>query len=137
MARAHVRDLLENELVGRHVLLVDDDQTVRQMLSTILGRLGLVVLPAENAQAALAIFDKFKNDIELAICDFMMPGMPGDELFALLRQAKPELKGLMVTGLPPADCLRTFRAAGVDGYLAKPFGIDELEQALRRVLALA
>jgi two-component system, cell cycle sensor histidine kinase and response regulator CckA len=99
------------------LLLVDDDQAVRDVIASILRRAGHDVTVAPGAQQAIAATQSASFD--LLVTDVVMPGMSGIELARELRQAAPSLKVLLLSGYPG----KYAQAAGDDPsalYLAKP-----------------
>jgi signal transduction histidine kinase len=104
------------------ILLVDDDNEVREVTRAMLHELGHVVLEAGSGGAALDIFQR-ETGIDLLIVDFAMPGMNGAEVARLAHARQPDLPVLFVTGFADRGGL-----AGVDDafIVGKPFHYDEL-----------
>ena len=122
----------------RHLLVVDDDDRIRELLRAFLRRRGFRVSVAAGAEAARRLLDAL--DFDLAILDVMMPGEDGLSLVAWLR-SRPGRTGrlpvLMLTARgDPEDRIEGLRR-GADDYLPKPFEPEELvlriEAILRRV----
>jgi CheY-like chemotaxis protein len=116
---------------GASILLVDDDNAVREVTRAILHELGYRVLEAGSGGAALDLLDRDPS-IDLMIVDFAMPGMNGAELARLARGKRPTLPILFVTGF--AD-----RAALADiseyRFVTKPFVNDDLAKSVHVALA--
>jgi two-component system OmpR family response regulator len=105
------------------ILVVDDDISIRQMLSLGLRQEGYEVQTAENGEAALKIIPEF--DPQVIILDIMMPGMDGYELC----EAIPEISGasmIMLTAKDTSNDIVKGLRLGAHDYLAKPFHFDEL-----------
>jgi PAS domain S-box-containing protein len=113
------------------VLAVEDDPVVRTLLRSMLEHLGYRVLIAADAQEALALDRSLEGPLDLLLTDVIMPGLSGRELASRLREARPGLKVLLVSGYVPRDGQRP--AAGHE-FLPKPFTIDVLAARLRTVL---
>lgn len=114
-----------------HVLVVDDDRRLRELLSRYLAENGFRVTTAENAADARA---RLKGlDFDLLIVDVMMPGESGLDLTADLR-AKSAVPILMLTAMGEADDRIAGLERGADDYLAKPFEPRELVLRIRRIL---
>ncbi len=115
----------------RHLLVVDDDDRIRDLLRRFLVRAGFRVTVAEDAAAARRLFESFSFD--LAVVDVMMPGEDGFSLTAWLRKrtAVPILI-LTARGLP-GDRIEGL-SLGADDYLAKPFEPQELLLRIEAVL---
>jgi len=113
---------------GMTALVVDDNQGLRRMVAACLQRIGLAIIEAENGRQAYDFFTKNPKRIDLAIVDFDMPVMRGDEFIHLIRQL-PEGEHLPLFTLSsssgPKVVLHMFRAGATD-YLVKPFPAEEL-----------
>lgn len=117
---------------GRQVLVVDDDNAVREVTSLLLAQLGYRVIEAGSGGAALEVLDQHE-DIDLLVVDFAMPGMNGAEVAKEARARRPSLPILFVTGYADTAALSD---PGEEGVLRKPFREDELAAKLRSVLRL-
>jgi two-component system KDP operon response regulator KdpE len=116
------------------ILLIDDDATLRELLSDHLSRSGYRVQSAASGQAGLRLFEKYRPD--LIILDLMMPDMDGWEVCRQLR-AKSTISIIMLTAKgEEIDKLHGFRL-GVDDYVTKPFSFAELAARVGAVLARA
>jgi two-component system chemotaxis response regulator CheY len=116
------------------VFLVDDSPTILASLSGILGKAGLAVDTAENAEAALA---KLRPGpaLRLIITDYHMPGMNGVELIREVRKLAPYrfLPILMLTTESEQARRDEARAAGATGWMVKPVAADKLLAVLQQV----
>jgi signal transduction histidine kinase len=115
---------------GATILLVDDDNQVREVTRAMLHELGHQVLEAASGGAALDILHR-ESGVELLIIDFAMPGMNGADLARRVRLAQPTLPILFATGFADRAAL-----AGVDEtrIIGKPFGDDELAEKIALAL---
>lgn len=109
------------------VLLVDDDERVREILGEQLRDLGLEVTVAEDAEHALAWLEQAGNCPEFVLTDFSMPGLDGMELLTALRRRWPAIKGAIMTGNPPDRLAR--RAISVP-IVHKPIDLPDLKRLL-------
>ncbi|HEX4554324.1 MAG TPA: response regulator [Xanthobacteraceae bacterium] len=116
---------------GASILLVDDDNAVREVTRAMLHELGYAVLEAGSGGAALDVLSR-EPKIDLMIVDFAMPGMNGAEVARQVQAKRPSLPILFVTGFSDRSGM-----AGVDEayILAKPFVYDELASKVRFCLA--
>jgi len=116
---------------GASILLVDDDNAVREVTRAMLHELGYAVLEAGSGGAALDVLAR-EPKIDLMIVDFAMPGMNGAEVARQAHAKRPSLPILFVTGFSDRSGM-----AGVDEahILAKPFVYDELASKVRFCLA--
>lgn len=114
-----------------HILLVDDDKRIRDLLSRLLRENGYRVSAAANAMDARNCLSGL--DFDLIILDVMMPGETGVELAASLRETS-EVPILMLTARAEADDRIAGLEAGVDDYLSKPFEPRELMLRMAAIL---
>ena len=105
------------------VLLVDDDEDVRETSAEMLEELGYVVLQAESGYEALSILDR-SPDLDVLVTDVRMPGMTGLELSAEALSRRRDLRVILISGFFRPQAL-TCR------FLQKPFRTHELEAAIR------
>jgi two-component system phosphate regulon response regulator OmpR len=122
----------------RHLLVVDDDDRIRELLRQYLGRAGFRATGAADAAAARRMLELF--DVDLVVLDVMMPGESGLELTRWLR-AQTGRKGrtpvLMLTARGQADDRIEGLSLGVDDYLPKPFEPQELLLRIEAILRRA
>jgi len=116
-----------------HLLIVDDDASMRILTRRMLSRMGLTQLvEADSGAQALQLLAT--APVDLVICDWNMPAMSGMELFARARLLKPDLLFLMVTGRADAESHAAARKAGVAAFLVKPIAAPELKIQLTHLL---
>src|SRR5436309_15069394 len=112
------------------VLVVDDDEGVRQLVVMILQQKGHHILWAANGLEALMVYSSYRLNVDLVLTDIDMPQMNGIELAARIRARDPSRRILLMTGRG-AD-----KFQGADGYpmLAKPFVPAQLIRAVEEIL---
>jgi len=122
-----------------HVLLIDDDELLRDTLLQFLELDGHAVSGAASAEEGLAKFGAGAT-IDLVITDILMPGMDGARLIVELRRRRPQVPIVAISGgrrvLSPEFSLQTALLAGATCQLAKPFSRHELQSALRHALSV-
>jgi two-component system phosphate regulon response regulator OmpR len=119
---------------GRHILIVDDDDRIRDLLKTYLARSGFRVTGAADAAAARRLVEHISFD--LMVVDVMMPGEDGLSLTRWVRGARPTpVLILTARGLP--DERIAGLSAGADDYLSKPFEPQELLLRIEAILRRA
>ena len=118
---------------GETVLLVEDEDKLRDVGQEILEPLGYRVLVAANGLEALEAHRSAER-VDMVITDVMMPGMGGRELMRELRRVDPHLRGVMITGYALAEDLETLATEGIAKNVPKPFDIDTMGEAVRRAL---
>lgn len=99
------------------VLIAEDDQAVRELLSRTLGLSGMTVLLAEDAQNALQIAATYAGTIDLLVTDIQMPGMNGVDLARELKRMRPDIPVLLISGY--ADGIAILQVGWF--FLKKPF----------------
>lgn len=114
------------------VLLVDDEEGVRNVARRVLERSGYRVISAASPLEAIALFNEHGAGIDLLLTDVTMPVMNGRELADALLGARPNLPVLFMSG-HSYDALRQ-RTGGEFALLNKPFGPEELSRAVRERL---
>jgi CheY-like chemotaxis protein len=112
------------------VLVVDDDEGVREIVSEQLRDLGLKVTVAVDAEHALALLERKRKLPEFVLTDFTMPGLDGMELLAAVRERWPGIKGAIMTGNPQERLER--RLADVP-IVHKPLDLPDLKRLLAGV----
>ena len=119
---------------GETVLLVEDEETVRRLLSLILRRCGYQVLEASSGQEALDIFSRRAPEIQVVLTDMVMPNMSGRELGERLQTLRPDTKIIYMSGYTD-DVLRGAGALSPGmSFLAKPLRPEVLTVRIREVL---
>ena len=116
------------------VLLVEDDASVRSLLRDVLADAGYSVLASGSAREAAAIAARQEGKIDLLLCDVVLPGGSGHALHRTLREQRPHLPVLYLSGYTDDELQRAGLPEGVP-LVRKPLGGDELLLAVRNVLA--
>lgn len=117
-----------------HVLVVDDEKVMRELMALTLERLGYAVTAVGDGPSALALLEE--THFDLVVLDIVLPGMDGLEVLNELRTfcAVPVV---MLTSLNrPEDIVRGFEA-GADNYITKPFNFKEVEARIKAILRRA
>ncbi|MCF8108048.1 MAG: PAS domain S-box protein [Desulfohalobiaceae bacterium] len=116
------------------VLLVEDELSVRRTARKVLDRFGYTVLDAPNAEKAQSVFAERQGEIHLLLTDVVMPGMNGQELAGILREQKPDLKVLYMSGYTDLAVVRNGSLSKQAPFLQKPFTPEGLVRKVREVL---
>jgi PAS domain S-box-containing protein len=116
------------------VLLVEDEVGVRRIAKRILERHGFVVLEASDGSEALAIAQAFEAPIHLVLSDAAMPGLTGAETVRRLREQRPNLKAVFMSGYTDDEVLRRGIISSAVPFIEKPFDAQELAQIVRQTL---
>ena len=119
---------------GETVLLVEDEQAVRELTGRILTENGYRVIDAEDGRRARVLYDHLQGEIDLLLSDVVMPGMSGPQVAEELRGLRPDLRVLYMSG-HAGDVLDHHGLAGEElPLLAKPFDRNRLLSGVRAAL---
>lgn len=116
------------------ILVVEDNEAVRNLVERRLTKLNYRVLAATNGNEALKLFEDNYDKIRLVITDLVMPGMGGIELSRMLRAKNPSLKIIALSGYPLGSEKEDFLPAGIVECIHKPFQGQILAKAVSRAL---
>lgn len=129
------RRVAAQEPVGGTILLVEDEPSLRDLLSDYLRSGGFKIIAAENGQDGLAKAKTYNGPIHLVITDVVMPGMGGRELADCLRTSHPATPVLFMSGYTDDSAVRRGVSERPDHYIEKPFKLNSLARKVREVLA--
>jgi two-component system, cell cycle sensor histidine kinase and response regulator CckA len=116
------------------ILLVEDEDGVRKLLNFILSRRGYQVLEAASGEDALAIFEQRGHEVHLVLTDMVMPKMSGRQLAERLRQARPDLPVIYMSGYTDDVLVKTGALGPGMSFLQKPLRPDVLAAKVREAL---
>ena len=115
------------------ILVVDDSEPVREICGRMLGRLGHEMIAAADASEALTVYDIAQPDAVLL--DVGLPDRSGLDVLVDLRDANPDVRVAMLTAERERAVVLRALELGVRDYLVKPFALERLQEAVRRLLA--
>jgi PAS domain S-box-containing protein len=115
------------------ILLAEDEDGVREVVGRMLERLGFRVLPAEDGVAALEALDRSDHTVTAVLLDVSMPRMGGSEALRQIRERRPELPVVLMSGYTEQEVTSKLldNSAGAVGFLQKPFLPEDLARVLR------
>ncbi len=119
---------------GQTILVVEDNTILRKVLMESLETLDYRVLGATNGQKALVMLEQHGDEIDLLLCDVVMPVMGGKALLYALRQRGLTIPVIMLTGHPLKKEMEKLRAQGMADWLPKPPELEELAKVVYRAL---
>ena len=108
-------------------LVVDDEECVRTVTELVLATFGFDTVAVGDGEAALAIFVADPDRFDFVLLDLVMPGLSGKQVLARLREIRPELRVLLVSGYSDNDSASPFASDGFTAFLQKPFTREALE----------
>ncbi len=114
----------------RRVLIIDDEKDLLDILQAALEAEGFKIHVASSGKEGLGIFDRSWRDIDLVLLDYIMPEMTGDLVFDCMRQINPDVRVMLLSGSADQVANKMF-AAGLRGYIRKPFYLDDVIQRVR------
>ena len=120
---------------SRKVLLVDDEEMVLDLGRAILQRLGHEVLTANNGQAAIEQYLRYRGAIGCVVLDLTMPGMDGEETFRQLRKLNPTLPIIIASGLSTGQVVAQFQDQPPTAVIQKPYHVSELSVRIQAIFA--
>jgi CheY-like chemotaxis protein len=116
------------------VLLIDDEHMVIEVGGEMLKRLGYHVLTADTGEKAVKLFEQHKDEIDLVVLDMIMPGMGGGEVFDRINAIQSDSKVLLSSGYSIKGQAEEIINRGCDGFIQKPFSLEQLAQKTREIL---
>jgi two-component system cell cycle sensor histidine kinase/response regulator CckA len=122
--------------IRRTILLVEDDPVVRHVVRLLLELEGNSVLEAKDGEDALAVVKGYDGPLDLLLTDVMMPGLSGAEVCDRVREGRPGLPTLFISGFYPEAVFPDQRLPEGSAFLAKPFMPEELVDAVDELLGL-
>jgi CheY-like chemotaxis protein len=117
------------------VLVVDDEATIIDVSVQMLKEMGYKVLPAHNGKEAIEIFKQNNDKVAIVILDLIMPGMGGGEVYERLKEIDPTVKVLLSSGYSINGQVAEILNRGCDGFIQKPFKLNELSFKLREIIS--
>jgi len=121
-------------IAGGRILIVDDDDGVRENLAELFQVVGYSVVTAVSAPEAMG--QLAHHDIDLLLTDYRMPGPNGVELIESARRVKPGLRAILMTAFGDSFTEIESVRRGAIGYVNKPFEADEITNLVSRILGL-
>jgi CheY-like chemotaxis protein len=124
-----------NTLKGTEtVLFIDDENMIVEMAEELFEQLGYKVLTAGSGTAAIETYEKNKERIDMVLLDMIMPDMNGGETYDKLKEINPNVKVLLASGYSMNGTASEIMDRGCNGFIQKPFKMEELSQKLRGIL---
>jgi len=124
----------ERRCDGGTVLVVDDEETVREVGRRMLERMGFDVLTAANGREALEIFRARCSEIDCVLLDLTMPDMDGEEAFRDMRRLRPGVRVLLCSGYDARAATERLSGKGLVGFLQKPYDMLSLQAKITEIL---
>ena len=116
------------------VLVIDDEEAVRNVARMMLERAGFTVLTAADGREGLEVFQRRAEEIGVVLLDLTMPHMNGEEAFRALRHIRADVPVILASGYSEQDTSAQFAGKGIAGFVQKPFGLEKLLEQFRSAL---
>ncbi|MBW2172382.1 MAG: PAS domain S-box protein, partial [Deltaproteobacteria bacterium] len=116
------------------VLLVDDEEAIRQVGQELLETMGYHVLLASNGEEAIELYGRHSDDIDLVLLDIVMPQMGGGEAYERMKEINPDVKVLLLSGYSIDGEAADILQRGCNGFIQKPFTMKELSGRIREIV---
>ena len=116
------------------ILLVDDEERIRNLGIALLSQCGYTVLTAANGIEALTVYQAKRKDIDLVILDLVMPEMDGRKCFQKLKSMNPEINVIMSSGYSVTGSSKDFESEGAKAFIDKPYEFHEMLETIRNIL---
>jgi CheY-like chemotaxis protein len=113
------------------IMLVEDEDAVRRTTRGILEKLGYSVLPFENGRAAVEHLREHAGNVDLVILDMDMPVLNGRDTYTAMRELKPDVKALFVSGFVTEQEFEELRRMKVSFVMQKPWAIQEFARNVK------
>lgn len=121
---------MENQDNTLHVLVVDDEQDIRDGSERILKRMGLSVITAERGEKGLAVIEQ--QPVDIVLLDLKMPGLDGMEVLGLIKKSHAHILVIVITGYATVETAIEAMKQGAYDFIPKPFEPDQLRIVVNR-----
>jgi len=119
---------------GELILLADDEQGVREVMSEVLESFGYSILAAEDGLKAIELFQAQQDKVAIALLDMLMPHLGGMQLASKIREINPDLPVIFLTGYDQTHLLNGAKAIDNSDIFTKPANFDNLNHTIRQLL---
>ena len=116
------------------ILFVDDEDMIIEVAEQLLNTLGYKVLVARSGKEATEVYRENKETIDIVLLDMIMPDMGGSDSYDRMKEINPEIKVLLSSGYSIDGQATEIMERGCDGFIQKPFKMNELSKKLREIL---
>ncbi|MFA6456977.1 MAG: PAS domain S-box protein, partial [Bacteroidota bacterium] len=135
VSEEHIAAAQVTSIAGKTILVVDDEDVLRDALKENLEHAGCVVLTAADGFAALELYRTHRRKIDLIISDLGMPNMSGEEMFVRLKKENPTVKVIISSGYLDRSIRSQMIAAGIKEVINKPYKFSEINSVIAAVIA--
>ena len=116
------------------VLIVEDEENLRDLLRVMLEDSGIKVLEAVDGMEAVEVFTAHKDEIGVVLTDLGLPRLGGWEAFLKMREINPEVKGILASGFFNPDVKIEIIKSGAEDFIQKPYNSTQIVEMVRNLL---
>ena len=116
------------------ILLIDDQETVREVCSAMLSTLGYTVTTAADGREGVEQYRRFGKDVDLVIVDMIMPKLGGRDCFREIKTMNPGVRALLSSGFSLDGSIQEIMDEGIAGFIQKPYRLEELSDAVTKAI---
>lgn len=127
-------DMTETNQGDTVVLVIDDEEAVREAVTDILVFEGIQVITAVDGYQGIDLFKNQHTHIDLVLLDLSMPGINGADTYKALREINPDVKIILSSGFDEAEATKHFVGQGLAGFLQKPYKMKNLVIKIKEYL---
>ena len=117
------------------VLIIDDEEPVREAVADILELEGVQSMAAANGFEGVALYQENRTNIDVVLLDLSMPGLSGEETLSELHRIDPNVQVVLSSGYSELDARHRFEQIGIAGFIQKPYDLDTFVAEIRRHLS--
>lgn len=118
------------DAAGKHVMVVDDDDTARTTAESILSEMGYTVSTFPTGEDAIACYVGAWKEIDVVVLDMAMPAMGGPDTFRAMKRINPDIRAVLSSGHTLDGEAQELLDEGVLSFVEKPFSLDDLSQTI-------
>ena len=122
------------EKFSKTALIIEDEETVREVCQGMLEKLGYRVMIAETGHKAVDIAKSSHTKIDIALLDIGLPDMEGKAIYPLIKEARPDIKTIVCSGFDLDGQAHEILKSGAEAFIQKPFTMDTLATKLSEVM---
>lgn len=131
--KSDIADVLEYSGSGERILIIDDEETQREISLTLLNELGYSVFTVSSGENAIKFLDN--NSVDLCVLDMIMePGIDGLDTYKKIIKIHPNIKVVIVSGYSESDRVKEALNLGANSYVSKPYTIEKIGIAIKNLL---
>jgi two-component system, cell cycle sensor histidine kinase and response regulator CckA len=127
-------DTDNNQNEDKLILVIDDEDMLRDVLKEVLEMVGFSALFASSGREGIQLFEENRNRIQLILMDILMPEMSGLETHKEIKALDPDMKFIFMSGFPDKDALSLRELVGEYVFVKKPFSVKEIVSQIKQVL---